>query len=476
MHKFVQGTALALILVSATPVYAQRPSTPDKATSTVSTQTPNTASDAKGGKKACKVKVPELTTQGGIPAYKVPKVDTGDFFRRTTMTGDWGGLRTKLEDRGFDFKSSYVGEYAYNYSGGKRVGGDYAQQLAMQANIDLAKAGAAIGGKFQIALNIREGQSDSSEFVGNKYAVQEIFGAGESARLAQIDYAHDLDSGLLNIKAGYFSLGDDFMTEPLGADFQNIGISSRAAAMPTKSGWWDYPSPQLGARLRSNLAGCSYAEIGAFEENANFKLSGHGFDLSESGAKGTFFPAEIGKDVTLGKSKLAGCYKIGAFYDTGATTNPANTVVTAGGRYGTYIYMSQMVASFQAHTKRGLVLAVADTLEDEKTAQIPNQVVLLVVAQGPFAARPNDYIAFGLTSAEVNHKNDNLEYAKLLKANKVAPILQPGENDFEVGYGAQVKPWLLIHPNIQYINHPGAFAFKEIPDAWVVGLQTKIVF
>jgi porin len=47
------------------------------------------------------------------------------------MTGDWGGLRTRLSQDGFGFRASYIGKYAYSFSGGKRIGGDYAQQFAV---------------------------------------------------------------------------------------------------------------------------------------------------------------------------------------------------------------------------------------------------------------------------------------------------------------------------------------------------------
>lgn len=46
----------------------------------------------------------------------------------------------------------------------------------------------------------------------------------------------------------------------------------------------------------------------------------------------------------------------------------------------------------------------------------------------------------------------------------------------ELGYGIQMTPWLLVHPNVQYIVDPGAFVFKHVPNAWVFGAQTKIVF
>jgi hypothetical protein len=45
-----------------------------------------------------------------------------DWLTHATMTGDWGGLRARLSEDGFNFRASYVGEYAYSFSGGKRIG------------------------------------------------------------------------------------------------------------------------------------------------------------------------------------------------------------------------------------------------------------------------------------------------------------------------------------------------------------------
>ncbi|NNM56262.1 MAG: hypothetical protein HKL97_03740 [Acidocella sp.] len=43
----------------------------------------------------------------------------------------------------------------------------------------------------------------------------------------------------------------------------------------------------------------------------------------------------------------------------------------------------------------------------------------------------------------------------------------------EMVYGFQATPWLLIHPNVQYVMDPGTFAYKHTPNAWAFGLQIK---
>ncbi len=54
-----------------------------------------------------------------------PTISIGPTFQnwltQPTMTGDWGGLRTRLEHDGINLRASYVGNYAYNFSGGKRI-------------------------------------------------------------------------------------------------------------------------------------------------------------------------------------------------------------------------------------------------------------------------------------------------------------------------------------------------------------------
>ncbi len=99
-----------------------------------------------------------------------------DWLTQPTMTGDWGGLRTTLVQDGFNFRASYIGEYAYNFSGGKRIGGDYAQQIAFGVDVDMGKVAGLTGGTFHLSFNVREGRNTTADYIGNKIDVQEIYG------------------------------------------------------------------------------------------------------------------------------------------------------------------------------------------------------------------------------------------------------------------------------------------------------------
>jgi porin len=99
-----------------------------------------------------------------------------------------------------------------------------------------------------------------------------------------------------------------------------------------------------------------------------------------------------------------------------------------------------------------------------------------VILQGLFAARPHDFIGLGYVRDTVNTNLLSKENALLLAQGVQNPGLEPGENILELSYGLQATPWLLLHPNVQYIGSPGAFSFKHVPDAWVSGFQTKLTF
>ena len=53
--------------------------------------------------------------------------------------GDWGGLRSSLSNQGIDLGLSYLSEPAWNIAGGKALGGTYAGQQNLSADLDWEK-------------------------------------------------------------------------------------------------------------------------------------------------------------------------------------------------------------------------------------------------------------------------------------------------------------------------------------------------
>lgn len=407
---------------------------------------------------------------GGVFAgtAQAQSAGSGDFWTRPLMTGDWNGGRTKLKADGLDFHGFYVGEFADVLSGGKRQGNGYAQQLGLSADADLGKIAGLDGAVLHIGFNQRQGRSVSSDFIGNKLAAQEVYGAGNTLRVVEMSYEQTLAHGLINTKIGFYPMGGDFAFTPLLCAFQNVGFCAHPQNLPASSGWSDYPTGKWGGRLKVNVNKDLYVEAAVFDSNPTYYAHNNGLKVSMSGSTGALIPVEAG--LTTSFNGLPGHYKVGAYYDTSRAADAVVAKEMDTGRYGAYILADQMVYGFNASDTRGLIVFVQVSYSDPTTAVFQSTEDAGVIAQGPFAARPHDFIAAGYVRAGLNGRVVNAKEAALNQS------LSDGENVFEVGYGLQVTPWWLVHPNVQYISDPGTFSYKHVKNAYVFGLQTKVLF
>ena len=414
------------------------------------------------------------------PSSTLPVVSLGQSFdhwmNQATMTGDWGGLRTELSEAGVNFRASYIGELAYSFAGGERNGGTYADQFAFGVDVDMGKVAGLTGGIFHLSLNSRQGRNTTTDFIGNKIDVQEIYGDGNNFRLAEMSYQQALFNHVLDLKAGFVVMGDDFGRTGILCDFENDAFCAHPVSLPTNSGWSDYPAGKWGARVRVNLPDDIYVETGVFDVNPTYSAHNNGFKLSLADSTGVLVPLEFSKTVNIGPAAMVGHYKIGGYYDTSGAPDVTNSSINYKGRFGGYILADQMVWSFEPGTDRGLILVANATISDKRTSQIPTYFTAAVVAQGPFAARPHDYIALGYVRDVVNGKEIAKQNALLEAQGVLDPGLELGENIVELAYGLQVSPWFSIHPNIQYIGNPGAFTFTHVAAAWVFGTHVGVTF
>jgi porin len=422
---------------------------------------------------------PAPTGVSNLPSDPRAAMSLGQVFEnwltQPTMTGDWGGLRTKLSQEGFDFHASYTGEYAYNFSGGKRIGGDYAQELTWGVDADMGTVAGLTGGAFHLEFNQRQGRSTTADFIGNRLAVQTIFGGGENLRITELNYEQNLFDDTLILKAGYLVMGNDFAATRLLCLFENVAFCAHPQSLPNDSGWTDFPNSRWGGEAIVNLPHGIYAETAIVDVNPTYALHQNGLKFSLQGSTGALFAQEFGKTVQLGPAAMPGHYKTGGYYDTSSVPGIANPQLTYSGRYGGYIVADQMVWSFERGTNRGLIVVGNATLNDRRTSQIGPYFTAALVAQGPFAARPHDSIAIGYVRDFVNHNLIQRKTTELAAEGALNPDLALGENIVEIAYALQVTPWMAIHPNVQYIGNPGAFTFTHIPNAWVFGLHVGLV-
>ena len=114
------------------------------------------------------------------------------WLTQATLTGDWGGARTALEDDGITLRAHFTTESAANPVGGIRQAARYTQQVEFGADLDLGRLIDDQGGAIQITFTDRVGRSLSADAIGNQFAVQELYGAGQNFRLAELNYQQNL--------------------------------------------------------------------------------------------------------------------------------------------------------------------------------------------------------------------------------------------------------------------------------------------
>ncbi|MDO6414184.1 carbohydrate porin [Sphingomonas sp. BIUV-7] len=400
-----------------------------------------------------------------------------------TLTGEWGGLRTRIRDAGVDLNASYVSELATNISGGARKDATETGQLAFGAAIDTEKLFGLRGGLVQASITYRRGHNLTDRAgLGLLQQVQEVYGRGQTWRLTRLWYQQSLGGGV-DVKLGRIPGGGEF--NAFSCDFMNLSLCGAPAGNLAGDYWYNWPISQWGVRLRMKKTRW-YAQAGVYEQNPR-NLNNRFIVGYFHGAKGALVPMEVGYTPRLAAG-LPGIYRLGAWYNTAN----ANDLLLDGshrpyavtglaplrrdGRYGAYVMLQQQItgaakldANGQPSTIKGLTLFLNITQTDRRTQRTDNQISTGLFLTGAIAFRPHDDIGLGFARTNVNGRADRSE-----------GLSDPGtprakaEYAGEFFYSVHLAPWLILRPNFQYVLNPGGRA--ALPDVVVLGLKSAITF
>jgi len=416
--------------------------------------------------------LPAMAQQAGV-----------DWLRQPTLTGDWGGTRSSLQDDGINLRAHWTTESAGNLSGGYYQTARYTQQLDFGADFDLDKLWGVPDAKIQFTVTDRSGRSLTNDALGNMFSTQELYGAGQNFRLAELNWQQDFLDHKVAIELGWSPMGDDLARLAAFCNFQNGIICGHANAMTTNSGAHNFPTAQWGARLKVHVTPTFYVQGGVYQNNPNAGNHDQGWNLSFK-SDGVIVPVEVGWN-TRPDNPRPGDLKLGAYYNSAGTPDVLTGVdgLSAGltgaalehrdGRSGGYFIVDKMVYREGPDSNRGLYLGAMGGVGDAATAKFRDFWIVGGHYQGTFRGRDNDVISFMLASARINPRLTRYQRDRDRVTPGVVPI-QTSETVLEVDYGAKLTSWLTLRPNLQYIIRPNGTG--KIPDAFVIGLYTQVTF
>ena len=393
--------------------------------------------------------------------------DLQSWLAQPTMSGDWGGLRSELLDRGINAQVLYTQEIGRNTNGLHGVATDYSHTIAFGADVDLGKLGVDPGGTFRVWLTERTGRDLGPEKLGALFQSFAFFGQGRDTRLNEVSLAQALADGVVNLKAGFYPMGRDFGSLPAFCDWITNATCGHPLAMPFDSGWDDDPSGRCGGRIRVSPNSSFYVQTGIFQVNPFYTQSQNGFKIDFGGNTGALFPVEVMYEPEFDQH-FPGIYKIGGYWDSSRVADQFNPKKKDTGREGYYFEMQQKVYSEADNPARGLTITGFYAAGDEDTGMLRQTYHFGVSYQGTFAGRDLDTVNIGWIAADVNERLVARERATHAAVQSASEML------LELNYGIHLGPWLQVKPGFQYVIDPGGVVSH--PNALVFVCQTRVIF
>jgi porin len=433
------------------------------------------------------------------PSYKA------GLWERDALTGDWGGLRSSLEEKGLKLGLNYIGEAFGNPAGGVSHGAVYEGRLEMVADLDLEKAMGWTGGLFHVNAYQIHGRGLSANYLGNNLLTASGIEASRATRLFDLWLQQKLFDGAVSVRVGQLAADDEFIVSDYGSAFINATFGwPGLLAVNAASGGPAYPLATPGIRVAVAPTDALTLSAAVFNGNPAGPGSGNPQLRDDSGTSfrigdGAFAIAEAAyaRNQDKDAAGLAATYKLGAFYQRGrfddlryddgglALADPASSGRPAvrHTHFGFYAVVDQMIWRREAGSDQGLGV-FARVMGDPTAA---NQIAFYadggINYKGLLADRPDDVLGVAFAYAGVSGEARGADGDTRRFTGTDRPI-RDFEAVLEVTYKAQVAPWWTLQPDLQLIFHPGGgiarpddtAGTQAMPDAVVLGLRTAVTF
>ncbi len=401
-----------------------------------------------------------LAFRKGLPAaifLTLAQLASADSGR---LTGDWGGARNTLENRGVAPFAEYVSGVWSNLRGGFDTGTRYEGLALWGADVDLEKLAGWERTSFHIDWFSYHGGQPSSDLIGSlgPNSVSE-WEADDAVRFYNIYLRREFLDGALLVKAGQLAADDDFFLSSFADTLLNGAFDDFSSAREQQlAPFYPLAGPGVyllarGSERWSARAGLYTADPG-MEESSNIGLEWH---LDE----GVAFYGQL--DLHLEPASMPGTYSIGMGITTarlrdfdGQDTDDAWSV---------HVLVDQALAlNPQNDPAVGVFLRAGFSPTDDRVI-VRRYLNVGVSVFGPIRRRDADILTAGVAYTDVSHA-----YVDSLRA--AGEKVSGHETVIELSYRAAITDWLSLQADLQFFIDP----HLGRRDALVFGLQAQITF
>jgi porin len=358
-------------------------------------------------------------------------------------TGDWGGVRTRLEEAGLTLSLSYTFEWSSVWEGGVARRASTRSLFDANALFDLAPSLGWGGGSIFIDFQSTDGRGGASD-VG-------VFQGFSNVETAELWFEQVFADGMARLKVGKVDANSEFAFVNSAEEFINpsAGFSPTIFTLPT------YPDPSTSINFFIYPTEWLYAGVGAYDGSGSegIRTGGRGpasvFDgddymyLGEIGAtwQGVHGGRDEGATAHAGFGFGVGRVAVGGWGHSGEFQRFDGG--TDNGTGGVFAMVEQQLSQRDgAPTGEGGLFVFAQFgWADENVSEAGMHIAGGITLLGTFGDRDDD--ATGLYVSFVDLSDE--DGAGFVEDEVV----------MEVFYKAAITPFLALRGDVQYIVHPG---------------------
>jgi porin len=404
----------------------------------------------------------------GLVASNIAMADDMPEWGAETLSGDWGGVRSSLYERGLDIGLTHKSDLLANVSGGVSRGGVVLMNSEVALGLDMDKLTGWSGGSTFIQYHVQHGNQSINNYVGSFAGVDNIETGTSTGQLYQAWLQHNWADDSLSLLAGLYAIDSEFyVTDTSGLFLQPPYGMSAEMAQAGRNGPPVFPMGALALRFKYVSPGF-YAQAALTDGVPGNPNDAHGTQIRLDKGDGTLAVAEIGlapavEDGRYDKTAI-GLWRYSArasdLVDLDVFGNPVQRV-----DQGFYVLAERTLQAEEGQSGQGLSGFLRFGTVNKDAYQADWSASLGLNYQGLFDGRDDDAAGIAVTASPAGTKYR-------LSQSILGNITDSYETVVELTYRAQLQPWLAIQPSLQRIFNPNMDA--AIRDAWAAGVRLEV--
>jgi porin len=401
-------------------------------------------------------------TLGGPDSHEIGQGPHGHLF------GDWGGERTRLEEKGVNFDLQYISDFLWNIKSPQK------ERLAafdrVRGTVDI-NFGSLIhqNGLYFHATALWQGGAILGNYLG-ALASPSGMSSGNTFRLDSWWLEKRVRDERVAIRVGQFAGQDfygaqhyaaSFIFEPMGYALGNLSTTFESFDPPSTPAMELRVMPIEHFYVKSMVLAADRFQYAHNPTGLVPQFRGAPMSVSEIG----FSPGKKATTVRAfdnveGRKGYSGLYQFGASYNPGKFTNPTSTTLRSGD-YLLYWMANQALWRIDPHEARGLDGTVSYDWSPADVNHVNRQLTAGLRFNEPLP------VPF--------HNTMSLGYVRTSQSSNFVATGMPAwkpEHGVEFNSLLDVLPMMFVQPVIQYYANVGGGVQRAV----VLGFRTKIEF